>query len=177
MKTYRISIPKDFSWKSVFIVIMTVGSFGLTSCSSSQKAADAELDQRVKAQPEASTPAEIAKRAADTFANAPNLSEDQKARLRAIYLRVSTEAAEIRKEIGQSKSLMFQLVAKKDFKSSDVQRLKSKIVDLDLKRLQIMFKALEEVQAVVGFGSDREELYRHLRDYEFPYNQGILSKK
>ena len=135
---------------------------------------DANLDREVKAQPEANTPEDIAKRAAEAFANAPGLTSDQRIKLLTIYSRTYSEAMAIRKEIGQSKSLLFQLVASTSYKSSDVEKLKSKVVALDKRRLDIMFTALRDVQNVVGFGEDKKELYRRLEIHEMPFQRAAL---
>lgn len=138
----------------------------ILGCSSKEKSTEPTLDQKVQAQPEASSPTEILNRAAETFAKAPGLTPEQREKLSAIYGNTYMEAINIRKEIGQSKSLLFEMVASKDYNSKEVNKLKQKIVSLDQKRLTVMFKALEDVQKVVGYGKDREEIYKHLRDYE-----------
>lgn len=160
--------------RTSLIVILCAGTLLIASCSSKDKAADLEFERQIHAQPEANSPNEIADRAAEAFANAPGLTNEQKSKLKVVYQRVYGEASAIRKEIGQSKSMMFQLVASNDYKSADIQRLQKKIVALDLKRLDIMFKALEEVQGIIGYGKDKDELYWRLRHYEFPLERGFL---
>lgn len=150
-------------------LLLTVSLLGLSACSTaSSKAENAALAQQVQTEPQANTPEEIRNRAAEAFANAPGLTNEQKQKLEAIYQRTYREALAIRTEIGQSKSLLFKTVAKADYKSAEVDRLRKRIVDLDQKRLNIMFKALSDVQAVVGYGADKEEIYERLRDYEYP---------
>lgn len=131
------------------------------------------LDAKVQAEPSANTPDEIADRGAFDFITAPGLSREQKQKVMAIYVRVYKQAMDIRSEIGKSKSLLFKTVASQDFDSKDVQRLKDRIVKLDQKRLEIMFKALEDVQDIVGYGTDKEEIYKHFRDYEYPRNEHV----
>lgn len=148
------------------IASLAVLALFVSACSSEQK--KAEMDQMVKAQPIANSPEQIAQRAAESFANAPGLTEDQKQKLMGIYARTYGEAAAIRTELGQSKSLLFKLIADSKTKSSEVNLLKKKITTLDQKRLALMFQALDEVQAVVGFGSEKVEIYKRLRDFEYP---------
>lgn len=148
------------------ILMLPVAILFLGACSSEPK--KTELDQQVKAQPVASTPEQIAQRAAETFSNAPGLSVEQKQKLMVIYSKTYTESRAISAELGQSKSLLFQMLASVDYKSKDMNALKKKIKDLDGKRMSLMFQSLEDVQKVVGYGKDREEIYKHLRYYEFP---------
>jgi Spy/CpxP family protein refolding chaperone len=174
MKTLQRQCLEGLKSRTSLFVILCAGTLLIASCSTKNKAAEMDLERQIHAQPEASSPKEIENRAAEAFANAPGLTNEQKAKLKVIYQRVYAEASGIRKEIGQSKSMMFQLVANNDYRSADIQRLQNKIVALDLKRLDIMFKALEEVQGVIGYGKDKDELYWRLRHYEFPLERGFL---
>jgi PBP1b-binding outer membrane lipoprotein LpoB len=153
------------------IALLAVLALFVSACTTEQK--KAEMDQTVKAQPTANSPEQIAQRAAESFANAPGLTADQKQKLMGIYAKTYGEATAIRTELGQSKSLLFKLVADSKTKSSEVNLLKKKITNLDQKRLALMFQALDEVQAVVGYGSDRDEIYKHLRDFEYPHPDNL----
>ena len=142
--------------------------FGLTSCTTSEKTEDQLLNEKIRAQEPADRPQDIARRAAEAFSGAPGLSPEQKLRLHAIYTRVYAESMQIRRDIGQSKSLLFITIANVDYKSVDVAKLKKKIVDLDQRRLRIMFEALEDVQQIVGKGIEKEKIYKHFQEHEFP---------
>nr|BFD58659.1 hypothetical protein CKG001_07660 [Bdellovibrio sp. CKG001]BFD62084.1 hypothetical protein BdHM001_07650 [Bdellovibrio sp. HM001] len=128
----------------------------------------ADLDRRIQSEAPANTPEEIAQRAADVFSSAPGLSQDQRAKLNALYLRTYADSRQIRKEIGQMKSLLFKEAAIKKFKSKDINDLTRRIMDADQRRLNIMFAALEEMQTIVGHGDDKKELYEYLRKYDYP---------
>lgn len=141
------------------------------SGSASNPASASELDQRIAAEPPANSPEEIADRGAFDFVSAPGLSSEQKQKIMVIYSRTYQEAMAIRSEIGKAKSLLFKTVATKAFASGDVERLKARIVELDKKRLDVMFKALEDVQKVIGTGKDKEEIYKHFHDNEYPKHQ------
>lgn len=155
-----------------FVALATAMTIGCAT-----QGAKVNLDQRVAAEPAANTPEEIADRGAYDFVTAPGLTHDQKEKVMAIYARTYNEAMAIREEIGKAKSLMFKTVAAKDFASGDVEKLKAKIVKLDQKRLDVMFKALADVQSVVGYGKDKEDLYRHFYDYEYPRHNGLSQTK
>lgn len=148
------------------LVLVILSGLVLGACSTEPK--KTELDQQVKAQPATVTPEQIAQRAAESFSNAPGLSVEQKAKLADIYTKTYGESLAIRAEIGQSKSLLFKLIASKNYKSAEVNTLKKKITTLDEKRLSLMFKSMEEVQKIVGYGTDKDEVYKHLREFEFP---------
>lgn len=108
----------------------------------------------------------IKQSAVDTFANAPGLTDVQKQKLGDVVSKVAKEGAEIRKQIGDAKTDLFKVASSKAFSSKEVTEVRDKITKLDQKRLAIMYQALADVQAIVGFGPDKEELYRRLRDYD-----------
>lgn len=156
-------------YTTIKLIQMSAIVLMIAACASSKtKKEDAALNAEVQAQAPADTPDQIMQRASYAFANAEGLTPEQKIKLGAIYSRVYTEGMSIRREIGQSKSLLFSVLAKVDYKADEITKLKKKIVDLDQKRLAIMFTALEEVQAVVGKGEQAAKIYKHLEHYENP---------
>lgn len=157
--------------------IVMIAALALTmGCSSSPKNQKSELDQKIQSEAPANTPEAIAQRAAETFAGAPGLTEAQKSKLMEIYINTYTDARSIRTEMGQAKSLLFKTISTKDYRSRDVQVLKEKIVKLDQARLKLMFKALEDVQKVVGYGEEKSPLFEHFENFEIPYNRLIGTK-
>lgn len=140
----------------------------LAACETLTHSEKQELDKKISAEPRADTPEDIVERASDTFANAKGLTEEQKKSLRSLYLKTYAESMAIRKEIGQMKSLLFKEVALKNFNSKEVSVLLSRIVNADERRLQVMFKALQTTQSIVGYGQDKKELYEYLREYDIP---------
>lgn len=169
---------KQISYCQTLALLIALSFLGGAACSTSNtKAENAALTEQVQSEPPANSPEEIRNRAASVFADAPGLTNDQKQKLETIYQRTYAEAMAIRAEIGQSKSLLFKTVSKSDYKSNEVDRLKKRIVELDQKRLNIMFKALADVQAIVGYGADKEEIYERLRDYEYPRGRVLTGQQ
>lgn len=147
---------------------LTIATFlTIAGCASKSKEAT-DLDQRIKSERPADTPEEIAQRAADVFSSAPGMTTEQRTKLNALYLRTYADSRQIRQEIGQMKSLLFKEAATKKFKSKDINELTSRIIDADQRRLNLMFRALEEMQTIVGTGEDKKELYEYLRQYDYP---------
>lgn len=140
----------------------------LMNCSHTPSSDQTELDKKIKAEPPATTPEEIARRGAYTFISTPGLTQDQRQKLMQVYTRTFFDAEDIRGEIGQSKSLIFKMLASPNYKKSELEALKTKIVELDQKRLRIMFQALEDVQKIVGTGEDKEPFYKHFQEHELP---------
>ncbi|MBK9323522.1 MAG: hypothetical protein IPM97_11375 [Bdellovibrionaceae bacterium] len=140
----------------------------IAACGSAEKKEETTVATQVQAQPPADTPEQILARAAQAFSTIEGLEPAKQDKLRETYSRVYTESMSIRREIGQSKSLLFATLAKPDYKASEITKLKKKIVGLDEKRLALMFKALDDVQAIIGKGPGREELFKRLERYETP---------
>lgn len=151
--------------KYLIFALLIVGS----GCAA-KNTTSTSLDQRIQAEPQANTPEEIAQRAADVFASTPGLTDDQRKKLHNLYLKTYAESRQIRRQIGQMKSLLFKEGAMKKFNSKDMVELTQRIVDADQRRLNVMFSAFEEMQNIVGYGSDKQKIYERLRDYDYPGN-------
>ena len=111
----------------------------------------------------------------DAFFNSPDLNATQKEQLKAIYARTMGQARKLSSELAAIKSQMFQTLATKDYKSKQVTDLKAQIIAIDKKRLDVMFEALSAVQGVVGYGEEKEKIYRQLRDYDLDHADKLYS--
>lgn len=103
---------------------------------------------------------------ADAFANSKDLTTQQKSELKAIYGRTFSQSRAYRAELADKKSQLFETLSSRDYKSKDISKLKTEIIEIDQKRLNLMFAALAEVQGIVGYGKDKENIYKQLRDYD-----------
>ena len=141
----------------------------LAGCNTPQKkTADKVMTEQVHQQEPADGAQQIMQRAATAFSSAPGLTPAQKMRLGEIYSQVYLKSMKIRREIGQSKSLMFSRLASVDYDSSEIKKLKARVVKLYQERLDIMFLALAQVQEVVGKGIDVERIYKYFEEKEIP---------
>ena len=150
-------------------VTLVVATLTLISCENvAKKNQQEQLEQQkmVRDMPTVETPEDIVMQAASIFEGSPDLSDEQKNQLHDIYTGVYDESMAIRREIGDNKTLLYMTLVKKDYKSSEINKLTKKIVALDKKRLNIMFKALKDVQKIVGRGAAKESLYKQLGSIE-----------
>lgn len=108
------------------------------------------------------------KTAMKMFADAPGLTDLQKDQLMDLFRKTKEEAQTIKNQIYEKKTKMFEVTATQKSDSKETLTLKGEIVSLDQKRLEIMFKALDEMQKIVGTGEDKKEIYRKLQDYDTP---------
>lgn len=144
--------------------------FGLvTACASTPSEEENALAREAAKQENIKTPEQMLNRAAESFSNIEGLPAGDREKLASIYTKTYLDSVSIRKEIGQHKALLFKTLARKDYKQNDVKMIKDKIVSLDQKRLDVMFKALDDIQGVIGKGSPAaDEIYKRLERYEYP---------
>lgn len=144
-------------------------ALGLAACGSASKSEQAALDQKVSSEVPVRSPEQMLSRAAASFSNIEGLTTEEKMKLTEVYTNTYVKSMDIRKEIGQSKSLLFKTLAKKDYKDSEINALKKKIVQLDQNRLDLMFKTLDDVQKIVGKNTPAsQKIYEHLERYDYP---------
>jgi hypothetical protein len=142
-------------------VFYAVGFLGLIACASTQ--ASKELDNRIANEKPLQTPGEIAIQGAKNFSETPGLSENQRLELLRINRETAEQAHAIQAQIGQTKSVLFEVLAKPQYKKSEVEYLKNKLSKLDKKRLNLMFQSLDKVEKVLGRSSvDKKNLYEDM---------------
>jgi hypothetical protein len=161
----------------VFVNVLSRGlallgvSLMVVACSSSpteEQVAEKAVTEKAAQEPVAQSPQQILERAAEQFSSAPGLTAEQKTKLAEVYSRVYIESMGLRREMGQNKSLLFTTLSKPNYKPSEIKVLKSKIVQLDQKRLNLMFEALDDVEKIVGKGNKVPEVYKHFERFEIP---------
>jgi len=167
--------------KLVIVPQLLIAISLLNACSSHEKRPEvqlpSEIEQKMASSPGAVGTNAIARRAAEDFIGMKGITPDQRAKLIAIYLSTYDQALKIQSDISLSKFKLFDLISSTSYSSAAVDALKQKIVDLDQKRLVVMFKALADVQDVVGYGKDKAPIYKHFYDYEHPRNEKQSSNK
>lgn len=146
---------------SVFAMILVS-----SGCANHPPVEETKQGQQAEEQMVAQKPQAAAVNVAAIFANAPDLTDEQKQKLQAIHANVYEEAMAIRGEINENRSLLYNTLVMSDYSSAEVNNLKKKIVSLDKKRLDVMFKALKDVQKIVGRGKDKVNIYGQLLDDE-----------
>lgn len=149
----------------LILTFFLLSAFFQTGCYT-YKLKNEEPAQQTDAKPVAESPQQIAIYAASIFANAPNLTDEQKKQLNLLYTDVYEKAMTIRSDIGKYKTQLYMTLVRADYKSSEISMLRRKIVALDQQRLDIMFQAVKDMQKIVGRGADKESIYKHLSEYD-----------
>lgn len=149
--------------KFLILTVAVVGGLTSMGCATGE---DKAMEKQVQAEPTPHGPDAIAARGAQTFLQAPGLTDEQRRKLLEIHTRVYAENSEVQAEIGKAKSLLFKSMISEKYDAALVSNLKKKIVNLDQRRLKIMFGALEDVEKVVGRGPDKEPIYRRFYDHD-----------
>ena len=127
---------------------------------------DRKVDQLVAKETPASHGDDLTRRGFETWASSAELDLDQKSKLWTIHAATAHDAVRIRGEITKTKSALFKELAKANFDQKLIDGFKSKIVKLDQERLDLMFKALDSVEAALGRGRESRQYYRYLEEIE-----------
>lgn len=148
---------------------LTIGTalLGLSACASkSEKQAEQKVEQSVQAENPATQKGELAARGANTFMNATGLTDAQKSKLMDVHAKTYTEAQKIGNELTQTKAALFKTLVSPTSTKKEINLLKKKIVSLDKQRLDTMFKAIEEVEKIVGKTAQSADIYKEFYNIE-----------
>jgi len=144
------------------ISILLLSVLGLVSCASEDKATTVEMDKKVAAQPVITDRAGMASTAHAAFKNAPGLTDAQKIKLDEVLTSTFIEAAKLRAEFGKTKGALFEALVSPTGTKKEVNVLKKRLVSLDQKRLDIMLKALEDTEKIIGKNPKTAEYFQRI---------------
>lgn len=150
-KNYLIWLPLVFS-------LLT----GIYACSH-QPTTSEVVDEEARKEESTSMGGPVAARGMEVIQNSKSLNEDQKSKLIALSQRMMQEMAEIRKEEGQLKMVLFRSLVDPKSDNKKINTIKGKILSLDRKKTDKMLSALDEAQTILGRKSlEDETVYRAL---------------
>lgn len=145
------------------MALLTASTLALGCAQTSE---ERQVDAEVKAEAPARGQGTLATRGANLFVNAPNLTDEQKEKLLKIHGETYQKVAKIRDELTQTKTTLFKSLVNEKTSSKELNILKSKIMKLDKERLNIMLKAFDDVQKIVGKSGMDENTLKHFIDMD-----------
>lgn len=140
-------------------ILSIVGILTLAGCSHSASKA---VDDRIAAEPQHSTAAEIHATGLEAIEKTPGLSDEQKAQIKQLFNDVSAESAQIRGEMGKLKGVLFKEMLKPKSKASEVRELRKRLLAVNNRKMVLMLEAMGKVERIVRKNekADRDYLYR-----------------
>ncbi len=127
------------------LIALTMSALTLPSCSHG----DRELAQEVEAQP-ATTRSELRETAKDKIENMPNIGEAQRAKLLAIKNESESKSNELQIESIKVRSLIVSEMTSPNYDPKKVDKLKSRLRDIEKDRLALTFKAIDDSNKALG---------------------------
>lgn len=153
--------------KSTQVLFLSTAFVAISACATKEtQQAEKNVEKSIQTEAPATQKGELATRGAVTFMNAPGLTDAQKSKLMDIHAKTYTESQKIGNELTQAKSALFKTLVSPKSTKKEIYILKRKIVDLDKKRLETMFKAIEEVEKVFGKNEQTESVYKEFYHLE-----------
>lgn len=147
------------SYLTSMVAVVVVAALQF-ACSSTPTQEETNVDARVSDQRPADMPGELAVRGYEAFVNSTSFTPEQKEKLVTIHTKTYEQASLLRDEISKTKSALFKTLATPNYSAKEVSILKKKIEKLDQKRLATMFKAIDDVEKVIGRSQESEKVYQ-----------------
>jgi len=98
----------------------------------------------------------------DAFRNAPGLTEAQKLKLADLMKSTFAQAEKIKLGIANLKVDLFETLTDPSADNGKVNKIKDQIIELDKRRLALMFKSLDEVKALIGKNPETTKYLRQI---------------
>lgn len=138
MKNMRIAI----------CVISVMGCFILQSCASGD--ANRKLDDKIAAQGEVRDRKQLQKEATDMIESAQGLSADQKSQLLSLRNSTKRNLDDLQQQSLRLKSLLVKDLLTSGYDSNEVGLIKSRLKDVESKKLSTTFDAVERANTILG---------------------------
>lgn len=129
--------------------------FGLSLGACAHRQVEDEVNREVAAQPSRPMDGGVAYKGLEAIESS-RLSDDQKNQFRELQTRMMVETAQNRDDTSKLKGVLFETLASPQYDRSKVEEIKRRLVKLNQARMENMFRALEEVQKIVGYLPPRE---------------------
>ncbi len=126
--------------------------------------ADKNVEAKAQAQVGTETPTHAAAAGRMAILKSSALTEEQKEKFTQIMDKAQLNTMTIREEQGQLKAALFKDLASGNFNHKEVATYKSKLQTLEKRKLDLMFKSLDEVRSVLGKNQLDPEVMEHLRE-------------
>jgi hypothetical protein len=141
-----------------------VGSFLFSTfgCAGKSVQRQKEIQTEVQVQPVREMHGGVAAKGIEAILTSKTLTDDQKKKLLEVHEKMSKEIFEIQDETSQLKGVLFETLTTKPYDRPKVKALRKKLVVLNDKKMDKMFRALDKVQVILGEnGDDRvQDFYR-----------------
>jgi hypothetical protein len=145
---------------SLLAAIISFSIFVLFACSH-QTPLEKEVAAEVAQEQALPAGAPMAKAGQAILFEAPNLSPQQKQRLKDLHLKSSRESEAIRKELSKNQLVLLKSLVNPKAKDEEIDVLKDRIVDLEKQRTKHFLSTLDKAKRILGRkNSDDERFYR-----------------
>lgn len=134
----------------------------LGACAQTQVAK--EVDARVAQENPRPSHGPLAARGMDLIMNSKTLSAEQKEKFMNLHRDVMRDTFAIQDEISKHKQVLFETLVEVPFNPARVNEVKKRLINLNEKKMQKMFSALDTAQKILGYLSpeERREITREL---------------
>lgn len=113
------------------------------------RATERKVDEAVNREPAASNE-QLRQKAEILFEGIPNLSSEQRQRLRELRQAKRYEMDTLREQSEKLRSLLIEALVKPDYRAEEVNVLKKRIEDVEHKRTSSLFDAVDKTNAILG---------------------------
>lgn len=149
-----VEILKMNRSKKLSLTLIAIALF--SSCAT--KKIDQTIDNKVAQTPNISGPGELRQNTTDAIASTPGITEDQRAKLVEIQKTTEGKLDRLREESLKMRQLLLQEVVRtENYNDDEVNRIKTRLKDVDNKRLTTLFKALDQANDVLGHKTQRTQ--------------------
>lgn len=146
---------------SLLAALISFSVFVLFACARHQTPLEKEVAAEVAQEQPLPAGEPMARAGQEILFEAPNLSPQQKQRLKELHVKSSQEFEQIRKELSKNQLVLLKTLVNPKAKDEEIDVLKDRIVKLEKQRTNQFLTTLDKAKRILGRkNSDDERFYR-----------------
>ena len=138
-----------FEWTGPKITHLLFISASLFLLACSHGLMTKKVEGELKQQPEIGT-VDLNEKAIDVINESPQLTANQKGRLLDLQKRTNSQVEDLRDQSFKLRALLIEDMTKPDFTIDAINVVKDKLKTVEQKRLNVVFNAIDEANAIIG---------------------------
>ena len=130
--------------------------FWISACTTSPE--QKSIESQIEKEPRTFSQQQMVAKGHSILLNHPDMTEEQRRKMKRVYAETMAKSQKIRMEMSKVKGVFFKQLFKSTRNDKELRILRKKLIDLNEKKMDVMFDALYEAQTILGKGFPAEEI-------------------
>ena len=143
-------------WVSRIGLVVMGAALSLGACAHT---ADRKLDEKISQERQVNSTSDLSQETGEVIDSASNLSDEQRTALKSLGASLRTQLASMRVESNRLRAVLVDDIVAQPYNRSEVALIKERISDVELRRVALVFGAVDQASTILGRRPDSRILH------------------